>query len=289
MESWTITRLLDWTTDFFKKYSIEWPHLEAEILLAHALKLKRIELYTRHEQVVNQDQLALFKGLIERRIKREPIAYITGNQPFMSIEFKVDKSVLIPRPETEQLVEIAIGILGPATGDGRLATVADIGTGSGAIAITLAKYLPDIKVIAIDSSPAAIEVAQKNAELNQVAKKINFMVGNLFEPLQSNLFDLILSNPPYIPTLEIEKLDPDVRLWEPREALDGGEDGLKYVRTLIKSAPDYLNPGGCILIEIGFDQGEAVKLLAENSGNFSEIKIIRDINGKDRILKATRR
>ncbi len=289
MESWTISKLLNWTTDYFKKYNMEWPHLEAEILLAHALGLKRIELYTNHERVLKEDELKGFKQLIQRRSKHEPIAYITGVQPFMSLDFFVDRSVLIPRPETEQLVETTIGIINQEGDNGQKAEgkrILDIGTGCGAIAISLAKYLPDIKVIGIDSSPGAVKIAQKNAEHHKVDDRCEFIVGNIFEPLKEK-FDLIISNPPYIPSKEIDNLAPDVKDWEPREALDGGEEGLDYIKQLIEKAPDYLKPRGILLIEIGFDQGAKAKELSENINKYSEVKIIKDLNGKDRILKAS--
>jgi release factor glutamine methyltransferase len=278
IETWTITKLLDWTTEYFKKYNIEWPHLEAEILLAHSLGLKRIELYTNHERVLTPAELGRFKQLIQRRSKHEPIAYITGVQPFMSIEFFVDRTVLIPRPETEKLVEAAIELL-------KQGTVVDIGTGSGAIAISLAKYLPDAKVIGTDSSPAAIEIAKKNAEHHNLADRIEFIVGDLFEPLKDKV-DMIVSNPPYIPSKEIEKLETDVKDWEPREALDGGEDGLNYIRILIEKAPEHLKPNGHLLFENDYNQSQKVKQLVENCGKYKSIKIIKDLNGKERIIKA---
>jgi len=273
MEVWTIKKLLDWTTDYFKKYAIEWPHLEAEILLAHSLGLKRIDLYVKHEKVLTPEELAKFKGLIQRRSLHEPIAYITGNQPFMSLDFKVNPSVLIPRPETEKLVEVAIDLI-----KSRDFIIADIGTGCGCIAITLAKYLPEIKVIGIDSSPEAIAIAKENARKHKVENRCEFVVGNMLEPLK-NKPDLILSNPPYIPTADIEKLDPDVKDFEPHQALDGGADGLDYIRKLIEESPKHADN---LILEFGINQAEAVKELAQ--GKFSEIKILEDTSGKERLF-----
>ncbi|MEA3492904.1 MAG: peptide chain release factor N(5)-glutamine methyltransferase [Candidatus Margulisiibacteriota bacterium] len=273
MEVWTITKLHKWTSRYLNS------RLEAEILIAYSLKLKRIELYINHERVVNEKELADFKKLIQRRKQGEPIAYITGTQPFMSLEFFVDRSVLIPRPETERLVEVVIDHHGSQL------TIADIGTGSGAIAISLAKYLPEIKVIGIDTSPDAIKISQKNAEHHKVSGRCEFRIGNLLEPLKEKV-DLIASNPPYIPTQDIETLETDVKDWEPIQALDGGVDGLDYIRKLVNQAPDYLNSNGRLLIEIGFDQGGKVKSLVENNGKYKTIEIIRDLSGKDRILKA---
>lgn len=280
MEIWTAKKLLNWTTDYFKNKNIEWPHLEAEILLAHALGLKRIDLYIQHERILNKEELAKFKEYIKRREKKEPIAYITNNQPFMSLDFYVDRSVLIPRPETELLVGIVIDLI---KNDSRLITIADIGTGSGCIAVSLAKYLPQVKTIGIDASQLAILIAQKNAVKHGVENRCEFKAGNLFAPLKEKV-DIILSNPPYIQSDQIEKLQEEVAIWEPREALDGGKDGLDYIRKIIEQAPSHLSSGGELYLEIGFDQKEKVKELAKETGKYQEIRVIKDLNGKDRIF-----
>jgi release factor glutamine methyltransferase len=282
METWTVQKLLDWTTDYFKNYNIEWPHLEAEILLAHALDIKRIQLYTNHERTVSQGELSRFKALILRRSKHEPIAYITNNQPFMSLDFFVDPAVLIPRPETEKLVEIAIE---EAKQKDPSLLITDIGTGSGCIAVSLAKFLPETKVIAIDSAEKAIKIAQKNAEFHRVADRCQFALGNLFEPLKEKV-DLIVSNPPYIPSADIKTLETDVKDFEPVAALDGGKDGLDYIKQIIDQSPDHLNPQGMLLVEIGFDQGSHVKNMAQENKRYTNIEIKKDLNGNDRVLKA---
>jgi release factor glutamine methyltransferase len=281
METWTIAKLLDWTTAYFKTYKIETPHLEAEILLAHALKLKRIELYTGHERILNQNELNHFKTLIQRRSKHEPLAYITGFQPFMSLDIFVDRSVLIPRPETEKLVEVAIDLVKRQTESTTPYSVADIGTGSGAIAISLAKYLPDILVIGIDSSSDALKIAHKNANLHNVENRCQFSQGNLLEPLSEKV-DMIISNPPYIPSEVIATLQPEVKDWEPHSALDGGKDGLNFINQLLEKSPLHLKAQAFIIMEIGFDQAEKVKEKALN--HFQTIKIIKDYSGKDRIF-----
>jgi release factor glutamine methyltransferase len=280
MELWTVSKLLDWTTNYFKKFNIEWPHLEAEILLAHALGLKRIDLYIQHERILNKEELAKFKDLIKRREKKEPIAYITNNQPFMSLDFYVDQSVLIPRPETELLVGIIIDLI---KNDSRLITIADIGTGSGCIAVSLAKYLPQVKTIGIDASQEAIVIAHKNAVKHGLENRCEFRFGSLLDPLAEKV-DMILSNPPYIQSDQIEKLQEEVAIWEPRDALDGGKDGLEYIRKIIEQAPAHLASEGKIYIEIGFDQKEKVKELARETGKYQEIRIIKDLSGKDRIF-----
>jgi release factor glutamine methyltransferase len=285
MEIWTVTKLLDWTTDYLRKHNIEWPHLEAEVLLAYTLKLKRIELYTNHERILAQSELDLFKSYLQRRIEKEPIAYITNNQPFMSLDFYVDPSVMIPRPETELLVELIVDQLKPEAANGNNYLLADIGTGSGCIAVSLAKYLPNIKVTGIDASAEAIVIAHKNAVRHNVEERCEFKVGNLFEPLQEKV-DIIISNPPYIKRKQIGQLAKDVRIWEPRKALDGGPEGLDQISKLLESAPDHLTADGQIFIEIGYDQGEAVRQLAGKTGHYEDISIKKDLNKKDRILYA---
>jgi len=282
MEVWTIKKILDWSTDYFKKFNIEWPHLESEILLAHALELKRIELYTNHDRILTNEELASYKKLVERRKAKEPIAYITNNQPFMSLDMYVDPTVLIPRPETELMVEL---IIDQVKNEQKEIKIADIGTGSGCIAVSLAKYLPRIKVVGIDRSDEAIVVAHKNAAKHGVEARCEFKVGNLYEPLQEKV-DIIVSNPPYIRRNQIKKLETDVKIWEPHKALDGGTDGLDYIKELIKQAPEYLKPSGELLIEIGFDQGAEVKDLARKQPKLSDPRVIKDLNKKDRIFTA---
>lgn len=258
-----------------------WTIFETEILLAHTLGLKRIELHTNHKKVLSQAELSRFKSLIKRRSKHEPIAYITNRQPFMSLDFYVDRSVLIPRPETEELVELTIDLIKSSPVTRHPLLVADIGTGCGAIAISLAKYLPDIKVIGIDSSPDAIKIAQRNAEHHKVDNRCQFIIGNMLEPLKEK-FDIIVSNPPYIPSDDIDHLEPDVKDWEPRKALDGGKDGLSCIRKLIQESPKYLKKEGFLVFEFGINQAEKIKELTK--GVFQEIKIIKDASGKERFF-----
>ena len=248
--------------------------LEKEILLCHVLKIERSKLFSHPERELTKSEQELYNKLTQRRKNNEPIAYIINNQPFMGLEFYVDQNVLIPRPETELLVEEVIKeskVHCPRS-------IVDVGTGSGCIAVTLAKNLPNSKVIAIDSSKAALEIAKKNAAANGVADQIDFRLGNMFEPLKEKI-DLIVSNPPYIPTAEIDKLEPDVKNFEPRSALDGGPEGLKYIRDLIIQSPSLLTTQlpKRLFIEIGYDQAAALKQL----GNFT---ITKDLSGHDRIL-----
>ena len=284
--TWTIQSLLDWATEYFTKHGIELPHLEAEILLANALKLKRIDLYVQHERELKNEELAAFKPLILRRIKKEPIAYIIGHKPFMSLDFKVNPDVLIPRPETEKLVEVVIDI---AKKEARPLKILDLCCGSGAIAISIAKYLDNALISAADISTKAVETALLNAKNLGVEEKVKFYTGNLFEALpKDERYDIIVSNPPYIPSAEIEKLQPEVRLFEPKGALDGGPDGLNFYRAIISGLPGRLEDGGSLVLEIGQGQaGEASELIA-GSGIFEAPKVFEDYNGINRVVTAKR-
>lgn len=252
------------------------PRIEAEILLAHTLGFKRTELISGNDLDLTPQQLAKFVPLLARRLKREPTAYIIGSQPFMGLDFYVDRNVLIPRPETELLAEKTIALIkreySPHLSVGNQnIRIADLGTGCGCIAISLAKFLPNVMVVGIDSSPAAIEIARKNAERHKV--RCQFVVGDMFEALN---FDLIVSNPPYIPSAEIGRLQPEVKDWEPREALDGGKDGLDYIRKLLNKAPQHL------IFEFGFGQAIPIKELAAE--HYSRVELIRDYSRLERIF-----
>jgi len=275
----TLAEALKWAASYLKEHRIEDPQLEAEILLAHALGLKRTSLITERQIKIETKDFLFYKDLIERRARHEPTAYITGVQPFMSLDFFVDRSVLIPRPETELLVETA---LRSTIHDAR-PTIADIGTGSGVIAVSLAKYMPNIKVIGIDSSPDAIKVAQNNAEHHKVIDCCRFIQGNLLEPLTEPV-NVIISNPPYIPSADIDNLQPEVRDWEPRGALDGGPDGLNLIRKLISESPKYLKENGYLIFEFGLNQADWI--LKSAKPHFTNIKFIKDYSGIDRIFSA---
>jgi len=219
--------------------------------------------------------------LIKRRLKHEPTAYIIGTQPFLGLDIIVNRSVLIPRPETELLTETAISLVRNAEWGTRNCTLADIGTGSGCIAVALAKSLPLAEVYAIDASNEALKVAKKNAERYKVDSRCHFVKGNLLEPLKEPV-DLIVANPPYIPSGEIAKLQPEVRDWEPKQALDGGKDGLDYIRKLLKESPKYLKPNGRLVMEFGFGQAAEIEKLA--AAGFEQREIIRDYAGIPRLL-----
>ena len=234
-KSWTIKELLLVTADYLKKKDIDSPRLTSEILLAHQLDIDRVTLYLNFDQPLTEKELSGYRTLIKRRIKHEPLQYITGTQEFWSLDFVVNSQVLIPRPETELLVELAIERLKalPDLGN-HLPNIVDLGTGCGAIAISLAKEIGKTKIWATDISLAAIDIARINAEKHGVSEKIEYTQGDLWQPLEGKgaTFDLIVSNPPYVSSEEYEDLPPEVRSYEPRLALDGGEGGFYFIREI---------------------------------------------------------
>ena len=288
----TVFGLLNWSTNTLKDHEVENPRLNAELLLASSLNLSTEGLYAHlHDQVKEREQKDLEK-LIQRRISGEPLQYILGHQEFWSIDFKVDRRVLIPRPETELLVEQSLSILSK-TSFKRILSVLEIGTGSGAIAIALAKEMKNIFLVATDISKGALALAMENAKSEGVQGQIEFVNGDLFGPFRPSrerkCFDLILSNPPYIIRPEIGSLAKEVRDYEPIVALDGGEDGLEFYRRLISQAPFYLWEGGWLLLEIGQGQGPLVSGLIEEEGNFLKPDCIPDLSGIERVVKVQRK
>lgn len=264
---------------------IDTPGLDAEVLLAEVLHADRLSLYVHPEKILSDEEFSRFKNFVERRAKKIPVAYITGKKEFFGMNFFVTPEVLIPRPDTEILVQFVIDVLKNFSGGVK---IADMGTGSGAICISILKNLPNATAATVDISPGAIEVAKRNAENLQVADRINFFPGNMFEPLSGKKFDCIVSNPPYIPTDEIKNLQPEVKT-EPKIALDGGADGLNFYRQLVKAAPDFLSPNGFFAFEIGIGQAEEVKKIIRRDEKFCEIKILKDLSGIDRVVTARKK
>lgn len=280
--SWTIIKLLAWTASFFRDRGIDSPRLTAEILLARALGVERIDLYLKYDQPLSSDELAGFKQMIKRRAGREPVAYITGEKEFFGRGFFVSPQVLIPRPETEILVETAMGILNENSV--RPMRVLDVGTGSGAIVVSLAVARPGYQYLASDISMPALLVAIINAGKHGVKDKISFFTGDWLTPIAPGYKAcLIVSNPPYIPSGDIPTLEPEVRAHEPVAALDGALDGLSAIRRIIGCAPDNLTDGGHLLLEIGYDQKDAVARLARESGRFTDVAFVRDLAGIERV------
>ncbi len=269
------------------------PRLDAEVLLAHSLGRERTWLYLHFSDPLAENQVNNFEALLHRREQREPVAYLLGYKAFFGLDFEVTPHVLIPRPETELLVETALGIYdlrftiydfnSQFTIHNSQFTIIDVGTGSGCIAIALAKHLSDASVFAVDTSPEALLLARRNAERNEMADRITFLQGDLLEPLPEPV-DLIVSNPPYVSRSEVAAAMPEVSRYEPRLALDGGEDGLDVIRLLLPQAREKLKPGGALLVEIGSNQGKAVVQLAEIHFPGAVIEVKKDLAGLDRLL-----
>jgi len=279
---WTILNILQWTADYFASHGVDSPRTAAEILLADVLDLRRLDLYLRYDQPLEGEELRSFKKAIRRRIQREPVAYITGRSEFWSLELSVSPAVLIPRPETECLVEAALALIPAADSK----TILEPGTGSGAIALVLARERPLVSILATDTSTAALEIAGRNIRHHGMEARIQLLEGKWFEPLNTgSLFDMIVSNPPYIPTGDIPGLQPEVARYEPRRALDGGDDGLAAIRHLVESAYRYLNPRGYLLMEIGFDQSAAVKALVHTADQYMDFTVHKDYSGLDRVVQ----
>lgn len=285
VSQWTILTLLQWATGFFKTKKIDSPRSTAEILLAQTLGIQRIELYLRYDQPLRKRELAQFKTFIQRRVQNEPVAYITGTKEFWSLNLAVGPEVLVPRPETECLVENVIAWIKQERA-GKTGDLLDMGTGSGAIVLALATELPDWRFWATDRSLAAIAIARKNACANGLEQRISFWVSNWFEGIdESRRFDLVVSNPPYIPTADIEELQPEISRFEPRLALDGGLDGLRDLERIVLSAPKVLKSGGALFLEIGYNQADAVRELAQNSGAYGPIDLFQDYSNLDRVVR----
>ena len=282
-------RILEWTTQYFTRKKIDAPRLSAELLLAHVLGVPRIKLYTDYERPMTEQQLAAMRALVQRAAEEEPIAYLTGRAHFFNLEFEVNRDVLIPRPDTETLVENVLQLARNQAGF-EAPRVLDLCTGSGCVAAAVAHHLKGAQVLAVDISPAAVEVARRNVRRLGLGDRVVVEQGDLFEPLGRMVdrqpFHLILANPPYIPTGQIEALDRSVRDYEPVGALDGGMDGLTVHRRILGEAPGRLVPGGRVFLEIAFDQGNLAAEAAAECSMFRDIMVLRDYGGNDRVLTA---
>jgi release factor glutamine methyltransferase len=285
--TWTIRRLLQWTPDFFQKKGLDQPRLSAELLLSHVLKVPRISLYTDYEKVLNESQLSTYRELVRRAATDEPIAYLTGRAHFFNLEFEITRDVLIPRPDSETLVESILQTVRHRSGL-ESPRVLDLCTGSGCVAAAIAQNLKSATVVAIDISPAAVAVAKRNIESLKLIDRVIVEQGDLFEPISKLVdprpFDLIVANPPYIATAQMATLDASVRDYEPAVALDGGEDGLTIHRRILQGAPTHLMPKGLVFLEIAFDQGPPAKEMATGYDAFEEIRLMKDYGGRDRVL-----
>jgi len=277
---------LAWAYAELAKAGVENPQLDAELLMAYTLGCERIDVIAHPERLIPQDRSLMFRRLVHRRASREPLSYIVGRREFWKLDFDVGDGVLVPRPETETLVECVIdrlrGVENPL--------IADIGVGSGCVAVSLAVELPSAVVYAIDISCRALEYTARNAEKHGVLDRVKVIQGGFMELLPYELrgrFDAVVSNPPYIRSGDIDYLQPEVSEWEPREALDGGEDGMRFHREIINNAAEWLKPRGLLCLEVGFGQGEHVAEIAEKCG-FVDVSIVNDLAGIARVLIARR-
>ena len=308
-ETWTVGRLLKWTTDFLRKHESESPRLDAEVLLAHARDCQRIELYTAFEEEPPEEIKTRFRELVKKRSQGEPVAYLVGSKEFFSLNFAVTRDVLIPRPETEHLVVAVIDLAKqihhsrlPAepspeqAGDAVASSTAaeplriiDLGTGSGCIAITLAKHIPGATITAVDRSPAALEIAQRNAQANGVAERIEFVQSDWFSSFAGatppRTWDIVVSNPPYISQSEYAKLAKGVREFEPVAALVSGPEGTEDIQRLAQQAPQYLKAGGYMLVEMSPMIADKVQAIL-NTAPWKYEKTIKDLAHHARITVA---
>lgn len=267
-------------------HGIESAVLDSEVLLGHVLGLTREQLILAANVEMRDQDLLVYAGLLARRLERQPTAYLIGKREFWSLDFHVTPEVLIPRPETELLIEIALRLASEVRSSTKPLRIIDLGTGSGAIAVALACELAGAEIFACDNSLAALAVAQKNASRNLVARYIKFIAGDLFEFMQMNpAVDLIVSNPPYIRRADIETLEPEVSRWEPRRALDGGPDGLDYYRRIAAQAFGCLAPKGAVAVEIGAGMGPSVARLFQAAA-WADVQICEDYAGNDRVVVA---
>ncbi|MEX0777079.1 MAG: peptide chain release factor N(5)-glutamine methyltransferase [Phycisphaeraceae bacterium] len=284
-ERWTTRRLLTWTHDYFHKKGIDSPRLSAEMLLSHVLGVARLKLYMDPDRPATELERAAFRELVERAARHEPVDYLVGQAPFFSMMLKVTPAVLIPRPSTETLVEHVVqharrtpGFAAPL--------IADVCTGSGAIAVALAKHIPTSRVIATDISPEALAIARENAQAQGVADRIDFVQGDLLEPLVGQRVRYLVSNPPYISDEEWQAVAPNVKDYEPEHALRGGVDGLRYIRPLIAQAHQYLDKPGQLVLEIAASQKAAVLKLVEETGELTNAHVMSDHEALPRVLVA---
>ncbi len=283
--SWTVLSLLEWSTAYLSERGFESPRLNCELLLCHILGLERLELYLNFDRPLSREETTKYKALFRRRLRHEPVQYILGTTEFMGARLRVDPRVLIPRPDTEVLVEQAVTCL-TASGAGA-PYILDIGTGSGAIAIGLARLVGGCTILAIDASRDALELARDNARINGLSSRISFMECDFLRDangLPSGAFDLVVSNPPYITAAEFGSLPAEVRAFEPAYALCDGADGLMFYREIARQGQRLLRPGGRIIVEIGYGQSGAVQAIFEEQG-LRAPEAVKDYAGIERVLK----
>lgn len=288
-DTWTIGRLLQWTTEYFRQHGSATPRLDAELLLAEAVGCKRIDLYTSFDQVASQEIRARFRELVRRRVAGEPVAYLLGRKEFYSLTFRVTPDVLIPRPETELLVMALLDLV-KSEGFGELLYICDVGTGSGILAVCAAKFLPQARIWAVDASAKALEVARMNCQHHGVADRVELVQGDLLGWAPPDLrFHFILSNPPYVSEAEWTALAPEIRNYEPREALVAGPTGTEVIGRLVPQAAEHLYPGGWILLEISPMIHQPLQAIFQQDGRWRLGSTLLDAAGLPRVLQAQRR
>ncbi len=282
---WTVRRVLEWTIEHLKKNGSDTPRLDAEILLAHSRGCPRIQLYVQYDEELGDDERLKMRELVKRRAAHEPVAYLVGRREFFGLDFEVGRGVLIPRPDTETLVVQALELAKLMEAP----RVLDLCTGSGCIAVSIAKNCPKARLTALEISPAVADFARRNIEKHALGERVELLEGDLFQPVDGREFDIIVSNPPYVPDGEIATLDPDVRLHEPELALRGGADGLDIVRRIVTVSAKYLSSTGALLLEISSEQAESVVKLFEEHGGFQPARIAKDLSGQSRVVWARRK
>lgn len=279
---WTIKGVLEWTADYFKSKGIPTGRLDAEVLLAHCLAVNRLHLYLNMDRPLLPAERARFRNLIRRRAAREPVALITGTREFWSLQLHVTQGILIPRPDTEILVEAVLDEIKEKDSP----AILEIGTGSGAIALSVAREKPNAFVLASDVDLLAVSTARRNAHTTQTSASVHFVACSLFTAMRkAPLFDVICSNPPYIRTDDIPGLEPEISRFEPVRALDGGQDGLDVIREIIRDARGLLKSGASLMLEIGESQENAVRDMFASLGGLRDIEVLRDLAGKPRVVK----
>ena len=280
--AWTVRKVLEWTTDYFKQKGISSPRLDAEILLAYAMDVDRLYLYLNMDKPLSGSERDTYRRLVTRRSEREPTALITGKKEFWSIPLRVVPGVLIPRPDTETLVEVVLDEI-----TGRSAPwILELGTGSGAVSIAVAHERPDARILATDIDATAAQLAKSNAQNAGVSDRIDLVVTDLFSPFRLGMkFDVICSNPPYVPESVLETLEPEIVLFEPRRGLTAGSDGLLFIREIATRVPEFLADDGALIMEIGDDQAVEVQEILASQGCFREIRLFPDLSGKPRVVK----
>lgn len=282
---WTVLKLIEWSGQYLEEKGVERGRLDAEHLLAHAMSTTRLDLYLQYDRLLSGPELDQYRPLLTRRARREPLQYILGRAGFRNLELEVDQAVLIPRPETEILVDEVLRWVSENKLKNPVAL--DIGTGSGAIALSLVQEGPFSRVVATDTSSVALEVATRNSLMSGFSDRVDFRLGKFYEPLTvGEVFEVIVSNPPYVADGEAQDLEPEIREWEPGAALYAGPDGLAALRRIATGVGPYLKPGGLLALEVGLGQATYIMELLENTGEFRTVRVCRDLSGRERVVLA---